>query len=75
MDSQTPGGAGGQHPEGREVGSRGRPHSSLGHLTPNEFVGQRQVSLAAEKSSILVKNRLGMGPTSTVGNSHLILSP
>jgi putative transposase len=20
-----------------------RPHSSLGHLTPNEFVGQRQV--------------------------------
>jgi putative transposase len=25
-----------------------RPHSSLGHLTPNEFVGQRQVIRAAE---------------------------
>ena len=25
-----------------------RPHSSLGHLTPDEFVGQRQVSRAAE---------------------------
>jgi putative transposase len=25
-----------------------RPHSSLGHLTPNEFVAQRQVSWAAE---------------------------
>jgi len=35
-----------------------RPHSSLGHLTPDEFVAQRQ-SWAA-----LVKNRLGRGPTS-----------
>jgi putative transposase len=26
-----------------------RPHSSLGHLTPNEFVGQRQVIQAAEE--------------------------
>jgi putative transposase len=26
-----------------------RPHSSLGHLTPNEFVGQSQVSRAAEE--------------------------
>jgi putative transposase len=26
-----------------------RPHSSLGHLTPNEFVGQCQVSRAAEE--------------------------
>jgi putative transposase len=25
-----------------------RPHSSLGHLTPNEFVGQRQVIRAAK---------------------------
>ena len=28
--------------------SQRRPHSSLGHLTPNEFVAQRQKSLAAE---------------------------
>jgi putative transposase len=27
-----------------------RPHSSLGHLTPNEFVGQRQVIWAAEEA-------------------------
>jgi putative transposase len=27
-----------------------RPHSSLGHLTPNEFVGQRQVIRATEKA-------------------------
>jgi len=27
-----------------------RPHSSLGHLTPNEFVGQRQVMWAAEEA-------------------------
>jgi len=27
-----------------------RPHSSLGHLTPNEFVGQRQVMRAAEEA-------------------------
>lgn len=27
-----------------------RPHSSLGHLTPDEYVGQRQVSQAAEKT-------------------------
>jgi putative transposase len=27
-----------------------RPHSSLGHLTPNEFVGQRQVIQAAEEA-------------------------
>ena len=27
-----------------------RPHSSLGHLTPNEFVGQRQVIRAAEET-------------------------
>jgi putative transposase len=27
-----------------------RPHSSLGHLTPNEFVGQRQVIPAAEEA-------------------------
>jgi putative transposase len=26
-----------------------RPHSSLGHLTPNEFVGQRQVIEVAEE--------------------------
>ena len=26
-----------------------RPHSSLGHLTPNEFVAQRQVSRATEE--------------------------
>ena len=26
-----------------------RPHSSLGHLTPNEFVAQRQVTQAAEE--------------------------
>ena len=26
------------------------PHSSLGHLTPNEFVGQRQVILATEEA-------------------------
>jgi putative transposase len=25
-----------------------RPHSSLGHLTPNEFLRQRQVTRAAE---------------------------
>jgi transposase InsO family protein len=28
----------------------GRLHSSLGHLTPAEFVGQRQVSRAAEEA-------------------------
>jgi hypothetical protein len=27
-----------------------RLHSSLGHLTPNEFVGQRQVIRAAEEA-------------------------
>jgi putative transposase len=27
-----------------------RPHSSLGHLTPNEFVGQRQVNLTVEEA-------------------------
>jgi putative transposase len=27
-----------------------RPHRSLGHLTPNEFVGQRQVIWAAEEA-------------------------
>lgn len=27
-----------------------RPHSSLGHLTPNEFVAQRQVKLTAEEA-------------------------
>jgi len=27
-----------------------RPHSSLGHLTPNEFIGQRQVIRAAEEA-------------------------
>ena len=27
-----------------------RPHGSLGHLTPNEFVAQRQVIWAAEKA-------------------------
>jgi putative transposase len=26
------------------------PHSSLGHLTPNDFVGQRQVIQAAEEA-------------------------
>jgi putative transposase len=26
------------------------PHRSLGHLTPNEFVGQRQVIQAAEEA-------------------------
>jgi len=26
-----------------------RPHSSLGHLTPNEFVAQRQVIRAAKE--------------------------
>jgi putative transposase len=25
-----------------------RPHSSLGHLTPNEFIGQRQALQTAE---------------------------
>jgi putative transposase len=30
-----------------------RPHSSLGHLTPNEFVAQRQVlRTAAEAASL-----------------------
>jgi len=27
-----------------------RPHSSLGHLTPNEFVGQRQALQTAEEA-------------------------
>jgi putative transposase len=27
-----------------------RPHSSLGHLTPNEFVGLRQVIQAVEEA-------------------------
>jgi putative transposase len=27
-----------------------RPHGSLGHLTSNEFVGQRQVLWAAEEA-------------------------
>ena len=26
------------------------PHSSLGHLTPNEFIAQRQVIQAAEEA-------------------------
>jgi putative transposase len=27
-----------------------RPHSSLGHLTPNEFVAQRQVMWTTEEA-------------------------
>jgi len=31
-----------------------RPHSSLGHLTPNEFVGQRRPYRPSKKSGALV---------------------
>ena len=55
--------------------NRRRPHSSLGHLTPDEFVAQRQLNRSPKKSSALVKNRLRTGPTSTVGISPLNLSP
>lgn len=33
-----------------------RPHNSLGHLIPNEFVAQRQVIRTAEESGFLAKN-------------------
>ena len=36
-------------------------YSSLGHLTPNEFVGQRQVIQAAKTPSLLAKIRFGAG--------------
>jgi len=29
-----------------------RPHGSLGHLTPNEFVAQRQVMTTAEAAPV-----------------------
>lgn len=41
-----------------------RPHSMIGRLTPNEFVGQRQVIRAAEEASVLVKSRPETGSTS-----------
>ena len=41
-----------------------RPHSSLGHLTPTEFIDQRQAIATVEEVPALVKNRLRTGPTS-----------
>jgi putative transposase len=41
-----------------------RPHSSLGHLTPNEFLEQRQALQTGEEVGALVKICLGTGPTS-----------
>ncbi len=40
-----------------------RPHSSLGHLTPNEFVSQRQANQIAEEVGCSGSNCLVMGPT------------
>ena len=40
-----------------------RPHSSLGHLTPNEFAEQRQ-NRAVEAVAFLAQNCLVKGPTS-----------
>jgi putative transposase len=39
-----------------------RPHSSLGHLTPNEFIAQRQVIWAAKEAGCPSKSCLRMGP-------------
>ena len=33
-----------------DYNNQGRPHSSLSHFTPNEFVGQRPVIRAAEET-------------------------
>ena len=33
-----------------------RPHSSLGHLTPNEFVAQRQAERIANAAEFLAKH-------------------
>ena len=55
-----------------------RPHSSLGHLTPNVFVVQRQANRSPKKSSALVKSCLVMGPTSKVACSArgcLVMGP
>jgi putative transposase len=41
-----------------------RPHSSLGHLTPNEFLAQRQALQTVGEVGALVKICLGTGPTS-----------
>ncbi len=41
-----------------------RPHSSLGHLTPNEFVAQRQGQQIVEEALALVKSCLERGATS-----------
>ena len=52
-----------------------RPHSSLGHLTPNEFIAQRQGIRPPKRSSALVKDCFVTGPTSTVSSSPLEVSP
>ena len=36
----------------REDYNHHRPHSSLGHLTPNEYVDQRQVRMTAQAASL-----------------------
>jgi putative transposase len=41
-----------------------RPHSSLGHLTPNAFVIQHQGTRTAEEGACSGKTCLGTGPTS-----------
>jgi hypothetical protein len=47
-----------------------RPHSSLGHLTPNEFVGQRQALQTVEEAVCsgeeLYRNGANVNPVSSL---------
>ena len=52
-----------------------RPHSSLGHLTPTEFIDQRQAIATVEEVPALVKNRLRTGPTSSTSSGARNQSP
>ena len=50
-----------------------RPHSSLGHLTPNEFVGQRQAIQTVERSRLFITNyQNGAHLTQKVTSSALV---
>jgi hypothetical protein len=48
-----------------------QPAHSLGHLTLNEFVGQRQVIQMVTELVSTFKNCFGMGPTSSLQSRSL----
>src|SRR5262245_51172413 len=47
-----------------------RPRSSLRHLTPDEFVAQRQAERIAIEVGVLAKDCSQTGPTSRCGNGR-----